>query len=162
MLSVPETSITLTEDEAARADAARVIIANLQTEIAIHTKNVVASKSDIARLTEQQRYEQEQLDMLSSAVESKENELNVANGAIEQKNEELAAMAIQISKKAGENDDRSAELDAREATVAYKELSLQDLKEELEVNRRTVEEDKEYIRAAKTAFTGAVESIKWK
>lgn len=161
MISAPESNVVLTDEETRRIETVKTRVQNLETEVAIATKNLAAIKQEIVRATEEKTYTQETLDSLASELAAKAEELagikaslNAGREAVEDASKERVELLKDLEEK-------SEEFTARETLLAQNEESFAAKLQELRVAEKKNTADREQIEEVKKILTAAVASATW-
>ena len=132
MLTQPENTIKLSDEQTLAIEETKNRLANLEAEISIATKNFKTIKQDTEKAIKERVYEEERLNSIVNQIKPLEDKKVELESAIIEKIAELGKINSDIKESVVKQEEKEKELNDREELVVKNDKYLSERKEILD------------------------------
>ena len=132
MLTQPENTIKLSDEQTLAIEETKNRLANMEAEISIATKNFKTIKQDTEKAIKERAYEEERLSSIVNQIKPLEDKKVELESAIIEKIAELGKINSDIKESVVKQEEKEKELNDREELVVKNDKYLSERKEILD------------------------------
>jgi len=126
MITTPEETIKLTEEQQKQIEVVQTRLANLENEVVIANKALVAIKAESVSATKERMYQEELLTQTKQAIEDSKKDLEDVTKLLADAKMELISVTTEIDSTKTQYESRVQDIQERELAIstAEKEQSI--------------------------------------
>lgn len=162
MLTAPEPTIVLSDEQIAAIEVAQARLINIQSEVELAAKNLGVIKKDTTKAVAERLFEEKSKETLQSEINDLLLNKQSLISDVASLETEHSRIVTEINELSSSLDARQKELEEREEAITSHEVAYCAQKKELDVVVVKVNQDLLEIGKAKAAFLTACETVSWK
>ena len=161
MITEPSKNVELTFEQLQQIDTVQTRLKNLESEIAIATRNLGIVNKDVVKATKEREYQESLIAGLEKSLadkqashESLKQQLSDTANTLSKHQDEI----VSINKK---HTDKASELDARETVISKSEEEIATRLNALKVEENKQQEERVKLDTALKSFSEATKTVVW-
>lgn len=161
MIEQPNANVALTFEQLQQIDTVQTRLKNLESEIAIATKNLNVVNKDVVKATKEREYQEELKANLDKGIADKQVAHESLKQSLAEMNDALTESREEIITNAKKHSEKELELENRENDVKKAEADIMQKLGELKAESTKHAELREKIETAQKAFSEATKTVVW-
>lgn len=162
MMSSPEASVQLNDEDVRKIELAQIRLTTVQGEVLYATKRLATVVEEENKAREAREYAEVQRVQIEAAVESLQKQKEELEHAVQVSTDALRSHQSEHETMRDEHTDKQNKLSDREKVTQAGEQSLAFRMEELATREKTLDEKRSEVENAQQAFLRALDSVTWK